>query len=46
MKKTAKQIANQCERIMRLYLLGYGTRKMIERAEDIFFRVYGQAQVY
>lgn len=37
MKKTAKQIASQCERIMRLYLLGYGTKKMITRVEDIFF---------
>lgn len=35
--KTAKQIASQCERIMRLYLAGYGTRKMIERVEEIFF---------
>ena len=37
MKKTAKQIAIQCERIMRLYLAGYGTAKMIKRVEDIFF---------
>ena len=37
MKKTAKQIASQCERIMRLYLAGYGTKKMLERAEEIFF---------
>lgn len=37
MKKTAKQIANQCERIMKLYLKGYGTKKMITRVEEIFF---------
>ena len=37
MKKTAKQIAIQCERIMRLYLLGYGTSEMIKRVEEIFF---------
>lgn len=43
--KTFKQISEQCERIMRLYLLGYGTREMLERAENIFFRVYRQAQV-
>lgn len=37
MKKTAKQIASQCERIMLLYLAGYGTKKMIKRVEEIFF---------
>ena len=33
MKKTFKQIANQVERIYSLYCKGFGTRKMLERAE-------------
>lgn len=35
--KTFKQIAAQCERIAVLYAKGYGTRKMLEKAERIFF---------
>lgn len=38
--KTFKQISKQCERIARLYLKGYGTKKMYENVEDIFFRAY------
>ncbi len=33
MKKTFKQVADQIERIYKLYLKGFGTRKMLERAE-------------
>lgn len=35
--KTFKQIAEQCERIARLYDKGFGTKKMLETAENIFF---------
>lgn len=35
--KTFKQIAEQCERIARLYNKGFGTKKMLEKAENIFF---------
>jgi len=35
--KTFKQIAEQCERISRLYAKGFGTDKMLEKAESIFF---------
>lgn len=35
--KTFKQIAAQCERIASLYAKGYGTEKMLEKAERIFF---------
>ena len=35
--KTFKQIAEQCERIANLYEKGYGTKKMLETAERIFF---------
>lgn len=38
--KTFKQISAQCERIANLYLKGYGTKKMYERVEEIFFRIY------
>ena len=38
--KTFEQISQQCERIANLYLKGYGTKKMLERAEDIFFKLY------
>ena len=38
--KTFKEISAQCERIARLYLKGYGTKKMIERVEEIFFAAY------
>ena len=34
--KTFKQIAEQCERIYSLYLKGYGSTKMIEKAEKFF----------
>lgn len=35
--KTFKQIADQCERIARLYEKGFGTKKMLEKAEKVFF---------
>jgi hypothetical protein len=35
--KTFKQIAEQCERISKLYDKGFGTTKMLEKAESIFF---------
>ena len=38
--KTFKQISDQCERIARLYLKGFGTEKMIKKVEDIFFNAY------
>lgn len=38
--KTIKEISEQCERIMNLYLKGFGTQKMIEKVERIFFKVY------
>ena len=37
MKKNFKEIAAQCERIFNLYLKGYGTEKMREKVESIFF---------
>lgn len=37
--KTFKQICEQCERISRLYGKGFGTKKMMEKAESIFFSV-------
>ena len=40
--KTFKQISAQCERIMSLYLKGYGSKNMLEKVEDIFFRVYNE----
>jgi len=39
MKKTFKQAADQLERIYSLYLKGYGTKKMKEKAEAWFFGV-------
>ena len=44
--KTFRQISDQCERIMRSYLAGYGTTKMIERVEDIFFRIPNLGKQY
>lgn len=35
--KSFKQIFEQCERISNLYLKGFGTRKMIDKVERIFF---------
>lgn len=35
--KTFKEICAQCERISRLYTKGFGTEKMLEKAEMIFF---------
>lgn len=35
--KTFKQIAEQCERIAKLYAKGFGSTKMLERAENVFF---------
>ena len=37
MKKNFKEIAAQCERIFSLYAKGFGTKKMLERAENYFF---------
>jgi hypothetical protein len=36
--KTFKQIADQCERISNLYLKGFGSTKMLDFAESIFFK--------
>jgi hypothetical protein len=35
--KSFKQISAQVERIYSLYLKGYGTKKMLEKAESFFF---------
>lgn len=35
--KTFRQIADQCERIAKLYYKGFGSTKMLETAERIFF---------
>lgn len=35
--KTFKQIAEQCERISKLYCKGFGSTKMMEKVESIFF---------
>ena len=35
--KSFSQIADQCERIARLYAKGFGTKKMLETAERFFF---------
>ena len=35
--KTFKEICAQCERISKLYTKGFGTKKMLERAENVFF---------
>lgn len=43
--KTFKEISAQCERIMDLYLKGYGTKKRIEKVEEIFFRIYNLSGV-
>ena len=43
--KTFKEISAQCERIMSLYLKGYGTKKMIEKVEEIFFSIYNAKAV-
>jgi hypothetical protein len=37
--KTFRQIAEQCERISKLYDKGFGTKKMLAKAESIFFSV-------
>ena len=39
MKKTFKQIAAQLERIYRLYYKGFGTQKMLDKAESFFFGI-------
>ena len=36
--KTFKQITDQIERIYKLYLKGFGTPKMMERAENFMAR--------
>lgn len=33
MKKTFKQCTDQLERIYKLYLLGFGTKNLLEKAE-------------
>lgn len=38
--KTFKEISAQCERIAKLYYQGFGTKKMIEKCEEIFFAAY------
>lgn len=38
--KTFKQISDQCERIAKLYMKGFGTKKMYEKVEEIFFTAY------
>lgn len=40
--KTFRQISAQCERIMSLYLKGFGSKKMIEKVEEIFFSAYSE----
>lgn len=39
MKKSFNQIAAQLERIYRLYYKGFGTEKMLNRAEGFFFGI-------
>lgn len=34
--KTFNEISSQLERIYKLYLKGYGTKKMLETAEKVF----------
>lgn len=36
MKKTFRQVSAQLERIYALYLKGFGTKKLLERAERVF----------
>ena len=37
MKKTFKQCADQLERIYRLYLRGFGTKNLLEKAERFMY---------
>ena len=39
MKKSFDQIAAQLERIYRLYYKGFGTQKMLDKAERLFFGI-------
>ena len=39
MKKSFNQVSDQLERIYKLYCKGFGTRKMLERAENFFFGI-------
>ena len=39
MKKTFDQISAQLERVYKLYYKGFGTKKMLEKAESFFFGV-------
>lgn len=39
MKKSFNQIAAQLERIYRLYYKGFGTQKMLDKAESFFFEI-------
>lgn len=38
MKKSFKVISDQLERIYKLYLKGYGTKAMLDKAESFMFR--------
>ncbi len=39
MKKSFDQIAAQLERIYRLYYKGFGTQKMLDKAESFFYGI-------
>ena len=36
-RKTFQQISDQCEKIFTLSVMGYGTKRMLEICETIFF---------
>ena len=38
-EKTFEDVSIQCERIITMHLHGYGTKKMIERCETIYFKL-------
>ena len=38
--KTFKDVSIQCERIFTLYINGFGTDKMYQSCESIYFKVY------
>lgn len=44
--KTFKQISDQCERIISLYLKGYGTKRMYETVENAFFSIPNVAKQF
>ena len=39
MKKSFNQVAAQLERIYRLYYKGFGTKKLLEKAENFMFEI-------